>query len=98
MQRLYPKTIQNRVFLSRLLEYYLATIEDSPYELTLRNLAWDTEIPEAVWLRLMRYYRTPADAEVITAYDFHIAFANVMVHYPTVKMWWEADGNVYISV
>lgn len=98
MQRIHPKTIQNRVFLSRLLEYYLATIEDSPYELTLRNLAWDTEIPEAVWLRLMRYYRTPADAEVITIQDFHIAFANVMVHYPGVRMWLETNGDVYISV
>ena len=98
MLRLYPKTLQNRVFLSRLLEYYLVALQDSPHQLSLRNLAWDTHIPESVLLRLLNYYRTPEDETVITAEDFHIAFANIMVHYPTVRLWWDVDGQVYVSM
>jgi hypothetical protein len=98
MLRLYPKTVQNKVFLSRLLEYYLVALQDSPYQLSLHNLSWDTRIPESVLRRLLHYYRTPEDHEVVTVEDFHIAFANIMVHYPTVRLWWDVDGQVYVSM
>jgi hypothetical protein len=98
MLRLHPKTVQNRVFLSRLLEYYLVMLQDSPHQVSLRNLAWDTRIPESVLLRLLHYYRTPEDEGVMTSEDFHIAFANIMVHYPTVRLWWDVDGQVYVSM
>jgi hypothetical protein len=73
-------------------------LQDSPHQLSLRNLAWDTRIPESVLLRLLNYYRTPDDETVITTEDFHIAFANIMVHYPTVRLWWDVDGQVYVSM
>ena len=98
MQKLTPKTIQNAAFLSRLLEIYLVALENSPHQLTLRNLAWDTNIPESVFLRLMAYYRTPSDSFNIKAADYHIAFANIMVHYPTVSLWWDIDGQVYVAM
>lgn len=98
MRRLYPKTIQNTAFLSRLLEYYLVTLEQSEYQLTLRNLAWDTRIPESVLKRMLAYYRTSADTYNIYASDFHIVFANIMVHYPAVTLWWDVDGQVYIAL
>lgn len=98
MQRLLPKTIKNPVFLSRLLEFYLYSLEQSPYQVTLKNLAWDTNIPENILRRLSRFYRTPSDSAEITAADFHIAFANIMIHYPGTKIWWDLDGQVFISV
>ena len=98
MVRIYPKMIQNRAFLSRLLEYYLSTLEHSALGLTLTNISWDTRIPETVLRRLMAYYRTPADSGIITAEDFHIVFRNIMVHYPTVRLWREKNGETFISV
>jgi hypothetical protein len=98
MTRLYPKTIRNKAFLSRLLEFYLVSLENSPYQLTLRNLAWDTQIPENVLRRLLNYYRTPEDLHSITTTDFYIAFSNIMIHYPTALMWWDLDGQVFVSV
>lgn len=98
MTRLYPKTIQNKAFLSRLLEYYVVTLEQSLFQVTLRNLSWDTGIPETVLLRLLNYYRTPTDRDVVNPEDFHIAFANIMVHYPTVRIWRDVDGQVFVSV
>jgi hypothetical protein len=98
MQRIKPKNIQDPALLSRILEVYLTELEQSPHALTLRNLAWDTQIPENVLRRLLDYYRTPADTYIIYASDFHIAFANIMVHYPTVTLWWDLDGEVYVAM
>jgi hypothetical protein len=98
MTRIYPKMIKNKAFLSRLLEFYLVSLEQSPYQLTLRNLAWDTQIPENVLRRLLNYYRTPEDLHSITTTDFYIAFSNIMIHYPTVLIWRDVDGQVFVSV
>lgn len=98
MERLYPRKIRDKAFLSRLLGLYIQTLEQSPFELTMRNLAWDTQIPESIWHRLMRYHQTPSDEHLITVEDFHIAFSNIMIHYPTVAIWRDIDGGIYISV
>lgn len=98
MKRIQPKTIKNPVFLSRLLEFYLYTLEQSAYQVTLKNLAWDTKIPESIFRRMLNYYRATENDHEITAADFHIVFANVMVHYPTAKCWWDVDGQVFVSV
>ncbi len=98
MSRLRPKSIQDTPFLSRLLEIYLVELEGSPFGLTLRNTAWDTQIPKNVLRRLLDYYRTPADAYTIHPEDFHIAFANIMIHYPTVTLWLDVDGEVYVAL
>lgn len=93
-----PKTIKDPVFLSRLLEFYLYSLEQSSYRVTLKNLAWDTGIPENIVKRLLRFYRTPADRSEITATDFHIVFANIMIHYPAARLWWDSDGQVFVAV
>lgn len=98
MERLLPKTIKNPVFLSRLLEFYLFSLEQSSYQVTLKNLAWDTSIPENILRRLLCFYRTPSDYSKITADDFHIAFANIMIHYPAAKIWRDRDGQVFVSI
>lgn len=98
MERIYPRKITDRTELSKLLELHLNALIHSPYEVTLKNLAWDTQIPERIWERLIAYQHTPSDATVVTAEDFHIAFAHIMVHYPAVRLWREADGSVYVSI
>ncbi|MBL7806833.1 MAG: hypothetical protein JNN28_03415 [Saprospiraceae bacterium] len=98
MKRLRPRQIQDKFFLSRLLELYLQTLIDSPLELRLRALAYDTRIQETVFHRLMNLHRNPSDAPHIEAEDFHILFSNIMFRYPTVKLWLDDDGCVFIEM
>ena len=98
MRRLYPRRIQDKIFLSRLLERYLQELQDSPMQVELKTLSWESQIPEAVFQRLTGLHRQPADAANIEAEDFHILFSNIMFRYPTVKLWLQPDGEVFIEL
>ena len=98
MKRLRPHLIQDKFYLSRLLELYITTLQESPLELRLKGLAYDTCIPESIFERLMGLYRNPEDAPNINAKDFHILFANIMFRFPTVKMWLANDGEVVFEL
>lgn len=98
MKRLFPRQIQDKFYLSRLLEQYLTTLAESPLQVRLKALSYDAQIPESVFQRLMDLHRNPEDAPNINADDFHILFANVMFRYPTVKMWLQEDGTVFIEM
>lgn len=98
MKRLRPHLIQDKFYLSRLLELYITTLQESPLELRVKALAYDTFIPEAIFYRLMHLYRHPEDAPNIDATDFHILFANIMVRFPTAKMWLMANGEIVFEM
>jgi hypothetical protein len=98
MKRLRPRQIQDTFFLSQLLELYLQTLIDSPLEVRLRALAFDTRIPESVFHRLMNLHRNPEDAPHIEAEDFHILFSNIQFRFPTVKLWLDDTGEVFIEM
>jgi len=98
MKRIYPRRIQDKYYLSRLLELYLTTLEKSPMQVTLRALAYNSQIPESIFRRLMNLHRDPADAPNINAEDYHILFSNIMFRYPTVKMWLQDDGAVFFEM
>jgi len=98
MKRLRPHHIQDKFYLSRLLELYITTLQESPLELRLKALAYDTYIQESIFRRLMGLYRNPEDASNINAEDFHILFANIMFRFPTVKMWLMDDGEVVFEM
>lgn len=100
MIRFYPKKCQDCAFLSRLLEFYLSHIQDSMgAEFSLRILAHDTRIPLPIWNRLLAYYRTPLDWEVVLPADFHIAFYWAMRQYPWTKLWKdEKTGAMYVEI
>jgi len=98
MKRIYPRQIQDKFYLSRLLEKYLTTLEESPMRVKLRALAYDSRIPESIFRRLMNLHRDPADAPNINAEDFHILFSNIMFRYPTVKMWLQDDGEIFFEM
>lgn len=98
MKRVYPYRISDKIFLSQLLDQYIHTLMDSPFELTLTNLAWDTHIPAPIWNRLMLYHHAAPNDTEITAQDFHIAFAHLFTHYPTVRIWLDVNQAVYISI
>lgn len=86
------------MFLSRLLEQYLAALEQSPMQVRLKALAYDSQIPESVFQRLVLLHRNPEDVLNINAEDFHILFSNILFRYPTVKMWLLDDGSVFIEM
>lgn len=98
MKRLLPHLIQDKFFLSRLLELYITTLQASPLELRLKGLAYDTGIPESIFQRLMDLSCNPADAPNIDAKDFHILFSNIMFRFPTVKMWLTKEGEVVFEM
>jgi hypothetical protein len=98
MKRLRPSNLQDKIFLSQLLELYLQTLINSPLEVRLKALAFDTRIPESVFHRLMNLHRNPEDAPNIEAKDFHVLFANIQFRFPTVKLWLDATGGVFIEM
>ncbi len=98
MRRLYPRHIQNTRYLSRLLEQYLQALAESPLQLQLKNLSWESQIPESIFHRLMDLQHNPADAGIIQPADFHVVFANIMFRYPTVKLWLQKDGEIFIEM
>jgi Mn-dependent DtxR family transcriptional regulator len=98
MTRLYPKKIQDKVFLSRLLEAYLLALEQSPLQVSVGALSFDSRIPESVFRRLVRLYRHPDEAPEVCAHDFHILFANIMFRYPTVRIWQDASGAIIFEM
>jgi hypothetical protein len=98
MKRLRPRAIRDVFYLSRLLELYITTLQESPLELRLKGLAYDTRIPESVFQRLMGLYRNPADASNIRPEDYYIVFANIMYRFPTVKMWLTDEDEVVFEM
>ncbi len=86
------------MYLSRLLELYITTLQESPLELRLKALAYDSNISESIFQRLMALYRNPEDAINIEAADFHILFRNIMFRFPTVKMWLADSGEVVFEI
>ncbi|MFN0033689.1 MAG: hypothetical protein ACKVUS_01395 [Saprospiraceae bacterium] len=98
MKRLHPRDIKDKFYLSRLLELYITTVQESPLELRLKAIAYDSQIPEYIFHRLMNLYRNPEDAPNINPEDFYILFANIMFSFPTVKMWLTNDGEVFFEM
>ncbi len=98
MRRLYPRQIQDKLYLSRLLEAYLQALQDSPLQIYLKALSWESQIPERVFHRLMDLHRNPEDAANVEAADFHILFSNIMFRYPTVKLWLQDNDELFIEM
>lgn len=98
MKRLYPRRIHDKFYLSRLLERYLDVLANSPLQVSLRALAYNSQIPESIFRRLANLHRNPADAANIEVHDYHVVFSNVLFRYPTVKMWLLDDGEVFFEL
>ena len=98
MRRFFPQQIHDKIFLSRLLEYYLVFLQESPLELRLKGLAYDTGIPIGVFERLMDVYKNPGSDVEVTIEDFHIIFRNIMFRYPSVRLWISGESEVFIEI
>ncbi len=98
MKRLYPHHIQDKFYLSYLLEQYLIALETSPMQVRLSDLAYDSRISASIFQRLMSLQRNPEDAVHIQVEDFRIVFANILFRYPTVKIWQQRNGEVFIEL
>lgn len=98
MKRIHPREIQDKFYLSRLLELLLQTLEESPLQVRLRALSYDSRIPESIFLQLVNLHRHPENAPNVNPQDFHIIFSNVLFRYPTVKMYEQDDGSVFFAM
>ncbi len=98
LKRIYPRYIQDKFRLSRLLDELLCALATSPLQVTLRTLSYNCRIPETIFTRLARLHRHPADAPNIEATDFHIIFSNVLFRYPTIKIFEDKDGSFFFAM
>lgn len=98
MKRIFPRAIQDKFQLSYILEQYLGALEASPLQVRLSAIAYDTRIPECIFQRLVDLQRNPDDMPYIQAADFHIVFSNVLSRFPTVKIWQQEDGEIFIEL
>ena len=98
MKRILPQQLKDKYYLSRLLELYITTLQESALELRIKGLAYDSQIQESIFHRLVNLHRNPEDAENLNAEDFHIIFSNIMFRYPTVRMWEMNDGEVVFEM
>jgi hypothetical protein len=98
MNRIYPKQLQDILALSRLLEAYLAALEQSPMQVSVSALSFDTRIPLSIFRQLRDLHKYPDGASGIHAADFHILFANIMFRYPTVRIWQQQNGSIFFEM
>lgn len=98
MKRIYPRQIQDKFYLSWLLDRYLTVLQTSPLQVKIRALSWDAQIPENIFYRLMRLHQDRGDGVHINVEDFHILFSNIMFRFPTVKIWRQDDGEVFFEM
>jgi hypothetical protein len=97
-QLLVPKSIKDTLRLSRLLDRSLHELGHSSLEMSMKSLAWDSQIPLEIWQRLRNLHQNPDDATNIEAKDFHIVFAEIKMRFPTMRMWELADGAIYFEM
>lgn len=97
-KRIFPRQIRDKMLLSRLLDQLLELLTDSPLQVSLRTLSYDTHIPACVYERLAALHREPEDAPNIEQEDFYIVFSNVLFRYPTVKIFRQADGKLFFTL
>ena len=98
MKRILPQQLKDKYYLSRLFELYVTTLQESALELRIKGLAYDSQIQESIFHRLMNLHRHPEDAPNLHVEDYHIIFANIMFRFPTVKMWRMDDGEVVFEM
>jgi hypothetical protein len=98
MRRVFPRSISDKFQLSIILEQYLNVLRESPLQVYLSALAYETRIPEQVFQRLLNLRTDPMDAQNIHAEDFHILFSNLQIRYPTLKIWELENGEVFIEI
>jgi len=98
MKRIYPARVQDKFYLSRLLDQLIHELEICPLQVRLRALSYDAQIPEAIIRRLQGLHLNPNDAIHITAKDYHIIFANILFRYPTVQLYAMPDGTVFFKM
>lgn len=98
MRRLRPGSVRDKKRLSELLDLHLRALRESPLQVTLRRLSYDSGIPERILCRLASLYCNPADEAQIRLEDYYIVFANIQFRYPTVKMYECPDGAVFFKI
>ncbi|MEQ1747335.1 MAG: hypothetical protein ABMA02_18030 [Saprospiraceae bacterium] len=98
MKRIYPARIRDKMYLSRLLDQLLLVLYESPLQVHVRALSYDSQIPECIFLRLQNLHRNPEDAVNINAEDYHILFANILFRFPTIRVYELPDQTVFFKM
>ena len=95
MKRVYPKQIRDVRRLSEVLHALLSTLRQSPLQVTLRALSYETGIPEPIFQMLQDAHQQVEFPPALRAEDFHIVFANILIRYPAVRVYSAGDKGVF---
>lgn len=95
MKRIFPASLRDSDLLSRLLHDYLILLKDSPLQVSLKTISYESKIPEAVLERLANWHKEGQGNVPVETRDFHIVFANLLFRYPTVKIWGHRNGYLF---
>jgi hypothetical protein len=87
MRRLNIYHLKDILLLSVLLNQVMTTLADSDLKVTLKHLAYDTEISERSLELLRNLKNTPELASEFKAGEFHVVLISILFRYPTLKIW-----------
>jgi hypothetical protein len=94
--RIYPARIYDPLQLSALLSALLKALAEPPLEQHLDTVSHVSAIPKDILQRLVDLQYQPDDAVHVKAQDFHVVFANILFHYPTVRMYGDVEKGEFI--
>lgn len=98
MNRIRLSAIRDPLKLSKILDQVLACLETSPLQVPLKTLSYDTGIPETIFHRLQYLHLHPETPPAVAPQDYHILFAQIFFHYPTLKLFELEDGSLYFKL
>lgn len=98
MNRIYPAKLKDATALSKLLDTVLSALEKSPLHVNTHHLGAELHLQTEIIDLLRIYHQRPGSYPQIKANDFRILFANILFRFPTVKIWKDPKGRVFLEI
>jgi hypothetical protein len=87
MKKINHHQIKNIQSLSTLLDQILQTLASTDLRVTLKHIAYDTQISEQTFEILRSLNENPDLIDEFKTDDFYVVLSSVLFRYPTLKIW-----------
>jgi hypothetical protein len=87
MKKIKHHQIKNILSLSTLLDQVLQTLANTDLRVTLKHIAYDTQISEPTFEILRSLNENPDLVDEFKTDDFYAVLSSVLFRYPTLKIW-----------
>jgi hypothetical protein len=98
MRRINFHHIKDISALSTLLDQILVLLANSELRITLKSLAYDTEISERTFEILRNLNETPELMQEFSPLDIHVVLSSVLFRFPTLKIWEEENKTFFLEI